>query len=57
MTEFEARFELYEFLAVPNLPGTHWSLGSGWIMEEHDFVKRRQREIIKAVDFIAISAL
>jgi hypothetical protein len=58
MSEFEARFELYEFLAVPNLPRMHWSLGSGWIMGEHmyDFVKRRQREIIKAADFIAVSA-
>jgi hypothetical protein len=58
MTEFEARFELYEFLAVPNLPRMHWSLGSGWIMGEHmyDFVKKRQREIIKAAEFIAVSA-
>jgi hypothetical protein len=32
MIEFEARFELYELLAVPNLPHMHWSLRSGWIM-------------------------
>ena len=41
MTEFEPRFELYEFLNIPELPRKHWTDGSGWIMAEHfyNFVK------------------
>jgi hypothetical protein len=48
----------YDLLAILNLPYMHWSLGLGWIMEEqlYDFVKKKQRKIIKADDFIVVSA-
>lgn len=39
--EFEATFELYEFLNVPELPRKHSADGSGWVMAErlYDFMK------------------
>ncbi len=58
MREYTARFELYKFLGVPDLPTSHWCAGSGWIMAEHiyDFVKKRQAAMIHAANYIALSA-
>jgi hypothetical protein len=57
MAEFKARFSLYDFLFVPDLPRMHWIDGSGWMMNQHiyDFVKKRQREVINAAEFIVVS--
>ena len=40
MTEFVERFDLFKFLGFPDLPTSHWSIGSGWIMVAYiyDFV-------------------
>jgi hypothetical protein len=56
--EYTARFELYKFLGVPDLPTSHWCAGSGWIMAEHiyDFVKKKQAAMIHAANYIALSA-
>ena len=58
MTEFEARFELYDFLEVPELPHKHWGLGSGWVMAEHlyDFVKQRIKTLVSSAAYFALSA-
>jgi hypothetical protein len=58
MTEFLSRFQLYEFLAVPDLPHMHWSIGSAWLMAEHiwDLVKKRIADLVKAARFIAVTA-
>lgn len=58
MTEFEARFELYEFLEVPELPRKHWADGSGWVMAEHlyDFVKQKNKSLISSAAYWALSA-
>lgn len=58
MTEHVARFPLYEFLGMPDLPRLQWTIGSGWLMGEHiwDFVKKRMSEMIKAASFIALTA-
>ena len=55
MTEFVERFDL--FLGLPDLPTSHWSIGSGWIMAAHiyDFVKKQQSAMIQASNFIALS--
>jgi hypothetical protein len=58
MPEYVACAKLYEFFNVPDHPTMHWSIGSGWLMPNHiwDFVKKRMIEMIKATNFIAITA-
>jgi hypothetical protein len=58
MPEYVAREKLYEFLNVPDHPSMHWSIGSGWLMSNHiwDLVKKKMIEMIKAANFIAITA-
>ena len=58
MTEFVERFDLFKFLGLPDLPTSHSSIGSGWIMAAHiyDFVKKQQSAMIQASNFIALSA-
>ena len=58
MTEFVERFDLFKFLGFSNLPTSHWSIGSAWIMAAHiyDFVKKQQSAMIQASNFIALSA-
>jgi hypothetical protein len=58
MTEFLSRFKLYEFLAMPDLPHMHWSIGSAWLMAEHiwDLVKKRIADLVKAARFIVVIA-
>ena len=58
MREYLAKFELYKFLGVPDLPSLHWCSRSAWIMATHiyDFVKKRQSAMIHTTNFIAVSA-
>ena len=58
MTEFQPRFELYEFLNVPELPRKHWSDGSGWVMAEHlyNFVKQKIMSLVSSAAYFALLA-
>ena len=57
MREYLARFELYKFLDVLDLPTLHWCSRTAWIMAAHiyEFVKKRQSVMIHTSNFISVS--
>jgi hypothetical protein len=58
MVEFEARFKLYDFLSVPDLPQQHWSNGAGWLFAFHmyDIVKEKHRAMLATASYISLTA-
>jgi hypothetical protein len=58
MLEFENRFNIYEFLNVPDLPRVHWNDGAGWLMACHmyDIVKQKHRSMLAAAQYISLIA-
>jgi hypothetical protein len=58
MLEFKNRFNIYEFLNVPDLPRVHWSDRAGWLMACHmyDIVKQKHRSMLTAAQYISLIA-
>jgi hypothetical protein len=58
MVEFEARYKLYSFLTVPDLPLQHWSNGAGWLFACHmyDIMKEKHRAMLAATSYISLTA-
>ena len=57
MCEFFSCSSLYEFLHVRNMPPSHWSEDSGWLMVAHiySFVKEKHKSMIQEASFLALT--
>lgn len=58
LVEFESRFELYDFLQMPNNPRKHWSDNGGWDMAECMYAQVRKaiQQAVSSANFIALTA-